>query len=72
MAYVRAKADADPLYFIFADDYILVEEIHGAAQFMVQIDDVRSHKAFLRNKFARMQYTKQEMGMAMKFRRFGF
>ena len=72
MAYVRQKADADQLYFMFADDYVLCEEIWGVTQFMVQVDDIRSHKAALRRRFANMQYTKQELGNAMKYRRFGF
>ena len=72
MSFVRTRCDADPLSFYFADPYWLIEEINGATGQMVQYDDIMSQKNTLRRRYAAMQYTKAEIGQAMKSRRFGF
>ena len=72
MTFVKTRADADPLSFLFADEYYLIEQINGVTQQMVLVEDIRTMKASLRRQFAAMQYSKQELGMAMKYRRQGF
>ena len=71
MTFVRTWANLDEIAFLYADEYQLCEEIATHLNQLVEVDDIRTQKQIIRRKYTALQFSKEELGSAAKFKRFG-